>query len=151
MKPKVQITPLNKLVDQNPLGAGDTKTENSDEISVMEIAKSLHLSPKLAKSLEGIGIELLHGDGAAVGELSLVDEAEAAVADDEICGEVSCGGEDFSHGNLERRVEGQALVNGDGSQPWNGNASGIIIPIVSIGGIFFVFVVFADEEDCCHY
>lgn len=73
--------------------------------------------------MEGVGIELLDGDGAAVGELGLVDEAEAAVAYDEIGGEILGGLDDLFHGDLERGIDGKAFVDGNGGEGGGGRVA----------------------------
>lgn len=58
-------------------------------------------------------VEFFYGDGDAAGELCLVDEAEAAVTDDQVCGEIFGGLLQLMHGDSEGRVEGSALIDCD--------------------------------------
>lgn len=65
--------------------------------------------------MEGVGAELLDRCGDTDGEADLIDQAEAAVADDAIGGEIACEGEELGHGNpFKRGMEGGALAKGEG-------------------------------------
>lgn len=64
--------------------------------------------------MEGVGGELFDGDGHAVGELSLVNEAKPAVADDGVGGEVPGGGGELGHGDV---VDG-GVEGGDLAERW---------------------------------
>nr|GMC56423.1 60S ribosomal protein L30 [Ipomoea batatas] len=72
----------------DPVRTGDAKTQHLNDIGVLNLSQSLHLRVELTQPLKRVGGELLDGDGDAGGELRPVDEAEAAVADDEIRREV---------------------------------------------------------------
>lgn len=101
--------------------------------------------------MEGVGGEFLDGDECAGGEAGLVDKAKAAVADDEVRGEVIGGSCELLHGDLEVGVEGPAGVDdgdrigrvavrvGDGSG--SGSVSGGVG--AGLGGV----AVLADEDD----
>lgn len=75
--------------------------------------------------MEGVRRELLDGDDEAVGETRLVDEAETAVADDQIRREVLGGLGDLLHGDLDVGVEGPAGIDGDGGQLRLGRITGL--------------------------
>lgn len=78
----VEASSVDEFVDQEPIGAGNAVSQDFDDVRMAEFAESLHLGAEFSKSLEGVVIELLDGDGGAGGEPGLVDEAEGAVADD---------------------------------------------------------------------
>ena len=99
LQPPVQTTFLHKLVNEEPIGVRHAIAENIDDVWVAELTQYLHLGPKLSKALESILVELPDGDGDAVGELGLVDEAEAAVADDQVGGEVVGGDNELLRGD----------------------------------------------------
>lgn len=104
---------LDELVDEDAFFAGGAEGEHTDEVGVADAAEGLHLGAEFAEALEGLGAELLDGDGGAAAEDGLVDEAEAAVSDDSVGGEVACGGDQLRHGDaVEGGVEGGALVQG---------------------------------------
>lgn len=110
MNPLVKAPPFHVLVYKDPVGTGDAVSEHLDDVGVTESAESFHLGAEFTEALKGVWVELLDGDGDAVGELGAVDEAEAAVADDEVGGEVVCGDRKLCHGDLvEGRVKGGAL------------------------------------------
>ena len=63
--------------------------------------------------MEGVRGEFFYCDGGAAGEAGLVDEAEAAVADDEVRGEVVGGAGELVPGDLDEvGVGGPAGVHG---------------------------------------
>lgn len=114
----VEASFLDELVNQDPVQIRGAVPQHPHYIRVLDLAQGLHLGPKLPESLEGVGGELFDGDGGdvgVVGEASLIDEAEAAVADDEVRGEILRRLEELRHGDPgETRVEGGALGDGDG-------------------------------------
>ncbi|KAK9163931.1 hypothetical protein Syun_004833 [Stephania yunnanensis] len=118
VNPLVQAPSLDKLVDQDSVIPGNAVPEDLDEIRMADLVLSerLHFGAEFAEALEGVLAQLLNGDGDAVREARLVDEAEAAVADDAVRGEVSGGGDEVGHRDaVQGGVEGRAdVADGDG-------------------------------------
>lgn len=111
----VEAAFLDELVNQDPVQTRGAVPEHPYYIRVLDLAQGLHLGSKLPESLERVGGEFFDGDVGAVAEASLVDEAEASVADDEVRGEILRRLEEIQHGHPgETRVEGGALGDGDG-------------------------------------
>ena len=106
-----------------------------------EVTQGFHLGSKLSKPLESVWVQFLDGDGDAVGELSLVDESEAAVADDQVGGEVLGGDDQLVHGDSEVGVEGSALIDGDG------RVLGYLGSSVAVGRCGSGFLGLSTEDD----
>lgn len=121
----VQAASGEEFVYEKAVGALDAVAEEAGEVGVMDAGERLHLRAEFAEALGGgeVGGEALDGDGDAGREDGFVNEAEGAVAEDAVRGEVLGGGREVGEGDMgEGGVEREAVFegggNGDGEEWW---------------------------------
>ena len=91
--------------------------------------------------MKSVGTEFFDRDGGAVGQIRLVHQSEAAVADDQIGGEVPSGLEELRQRDLaQRRVKRCALSDLHGI----GNSSRSTAVVGTGPAVFFLT---AEDED----
>lgn len=137
----VETAFLDKLENQEAVRPSGTVDEDPDDVRVPELPEGLHLGPELPEPLEGVGAELLDGNSGTGGESGLVDEPEAAVADDEVRREIPGRLDEIGHGDpVERPVKRGALADGDGGEIRIGNRSGSRLRVLLLAS-------FAEADD----
>lgn len=70
----------NELVDEQFVVISNAVANEGDEVAVVDAADNLHLGLELALALPAAALEALHGHLSPIGQDALVDEAEAALA-----------------------------------------------------------------------
>ncbi|KAK8552364.1 hypothetical protein V6N13_120767 [Hibiscus sabdariffa] len=134
----VKTPPLDELINQDPIETRRAKPEDLNDVVVKKLTKCFHLSSELSEALKGIGVELFNRNGDSVGESSFINVSEAALADDEIGGEVFGGGGEFLHVEMgEGGVKGGAFAGGEGGRVRGGSGSVQGASLRSRAGGFF--------------